>query len=134
VINPAGPENAAGMITTQYLKDPTDPAWENDAGMKEFKAFMAKYMPGADVKDSGYIYGYSVTATMKHVLDQCNGDFSRENVMKQAASIQNLTLGTLLPGIVISTTPKDYRPIRAMQLARWTGSQWQLFGGVIEGV
>jgi branched-chain amino acid transport system substrate-binding protein len=134
VIDPAGPENAKGIITTEYLKDPTDPTWANDPGIKEFKAFMAKYMPGADIKDAGYITAYSVSATMRYVLDQCKGDFTRENIMKQAANIKDLELPTLLPGIKINTSPTDYRPIQAMQLARWTGKEWQLFGNIITGV
>ncbi len=133
VINPAGPQNAVGIITTEYLKDPTDPAWDNDAGMKEFKAFMAKYLPGADMSDGSYIFAYGVTYTMQHVLEQCKGDFSRENVMKQATTIQNLAVPVLLPGITVRTTPKDYRPISAMQLARWDGKTWVRFGELIEG-
>jgi ABC-type branched-subunit amino acid transport system substrate-binding protein len=134
VMRPAGPENAVGIITTEYIKDPTDPAWNNDPGMKGFKDFMTKYMPGADISDSGYIFAYSVSYTMRHVLEQCKGDFSRENVMKQATTIQNLAVPTLLPGITVHTTPTDYRPISAMQLARWDGKSWVLFGQVIEGV
>ncbi|HJS86459.1 MAG TPA: ABC transporter substrate-binding protein [Acetobacteraceae bacterium] len=134
VMRPAGPENAVGIITTEYLKDPSDPVWNNDPGMKGFKDFMAKYMPGADISDSGYIFAYSATYTMWHVLEQCKGDFSRENVMKQATTIQNLAVPTLLPGITVRTTPTDYRPISAMQLARWDGKSWVLFGQVIEGV
>ncbi len=134
VMTPAGPENGVGLLSTTYLKDPTDPGWDNDEGMKQFKAFMAKYMPGADVTDGSYIFGYSVSQCMRHVLETCNGDFSRENVMKQATNIQDLTIPTLLPGINVSTTPKDYRPIKAMQLARWDGKTWVRFGEVIEGV
>jgi len=102
--------------------------------MKGFKDFMTKYMPGADISDSGYIFAYSVSYTMWHVLEQCKGDFSRENVMKQATTIQDLAVPTLLPGITVHTTPTDYRPISAMQLARWDGKSWVLFGQVIEGV
>jgi branched-chain amino acid transport system substrate-binding protein len=134
VLRPAGPENAVGIITTLYLKDPTDPAWNNDAGMKGFKDFMAKYMPGADISDGGYIFAYSASYTMRHVLEQCNGDFSRENVMKRVTNIQSLAIPTLLPGITVHTTPTDYRPISAMQLARWDGKSWVLFGQVIEGL
>ena len=90
VMTPAGPEKAIGMISTGYLKDPTDPQWDNDPGMKEWRAFMAKYMPGADLTDANYVYGYAVGLTMLQVLKQCNGDFSRENVMKQAASLHDL--------------------------------------------
>jgi branched-chain amino acid transport system substrate-binding protein len=91
-------------------------------------------MPGADISDSGYIFAYSATYTMRHVLEQCKGDFSRENVMRQATNIQNLAVPTLLPGITVRTSPTDYRPISAMQLARWDGKSWVLFGQVIEGV
>jgi branched-chain amino acid transport system substrate-binding protein len=133
VITPAGPQNAVGIITTEYLKDPTDPAWDNDPGMKEFRAFMAKYLPGADVNDGSYIFAYGVSYTMQHVLEQCKGDFSRENVMKQATTIQNLAVPVLLPGITVHTTPKDYRPISTMQLARWDGKTWVRFGELIEG-
>jgi branched-chain amino acid transport system substrate-binding protein len=134
VMQPAGPENAIGLLSTEYLKDPTDPTWQNDAGMKDYLAFMAKYMPGADVKDTGYLNGFSASYCMTHVLESCNGDFSRENVLKQATSIQDLTIPTLLPGLKVSTSQTDYRPIKAMQLARWDGKSWALFGEVIEGV
>jgi len=134
VMRPAGPENAVGIITTEYLKDPTDPAWNNDPGMKEFKDFMAKYMPGADISDGGYIFAYSATYTMRHVLEQCKGDFSRENVMKQATSINGLEVPVLLPGIKVNTSPTNYHPIRAMQLQTWDGAKWVRFGEVIEGV
>jgi branched-chain amino acid transport system substrate-binding protein len=134
VMQPAGPENAIGLLSTEYLKDPTDPTWQNDAGMKDYLAFMAKYMPGADVKDTGYLNGFSASYCMTHVLESCNGDFSRENVLKQATSIQDLTIPTLLPGLKVSTSQTDYRPIKAMQLARWDGKSWVLFGEVIEGV
>ncbi len=134
VMQPAGPENAVGLLSTEYLKDPTDPTWANDAGMKNFKEFMAKYLPGADVKDTGYLAGFSATYCMAHVLETCKGDFSRENIMKQAANIQDLEIPTVLPGIKVSTSPTDFRPIKAMQLARWDGKSWVLFGEVIEGV
>ena len=134
VMIPAGPQNAVGLISTEYLKDPTDPIWDNDEGMKEFKAFMAKYLPSADAKDGSYIYAYSVSRTMQHVLERCNGDFSRANVMKQATTINKLQIPTLLPGITVSTSPTDYRPINGMQLARWDGESWKLFGNVLVGV
>jgi branched-chain amino acid transport system substrate-binding protein len=133
VMRPAGPENAIGMLSTQYLKDPADPRWDSDDGMKSFKAFMAKYLPGADVSDSGYIAGYGVSYTMWKVLEACNGDFSRENVMKQATSIKDMEVPVVLPGIKLNTSPTNYHPMRAMQLAKWDGKSWQLFGSVIEG-
>jgi branched-chain amino acid transport system substrate-binding protein len=133
VITPAGADNAIGVLSAGYLKDPTDQRWDNDAGMKEWRDFMAKQMPGADLADAGYVFGYSVSKTLMHVLAQCNRDFSRENVMKQATNIRNLELPTLLPGIKVSTSPTDYRPIKAMQMMRWDGKTWVLFGDVLEG-
>jgi branched-chain amino acid transport system substrate-binding protein len=131
VIQPAGPEKAIGLISTGYLKDPTDHQWDHDAGMQEWRAFMAKYMPGADLTDANYVYGYAASKLMLQVLKQCNGNFSRANVMHQAENVHDLTLPTLLPGIKASTSPTDHRPIKAMQLERWDGKTWVLFGDII---
>ncbi|HYM04855.1 MAG TPA: ABC transporter substrate-binding protein [Stellaceae bacterium] len=133
VLTPAGPEKAVGIISATYGKDPSDPAFKDDAGIKQWRAFMDKYMPGADLTDLNTVYGYGVSLTMLHVLKQCNGDFSRENIMKQAANIKDLELPTLLPGIKINTSPTNYHPIRQMQLQKWTGTTWERFGDVIEG-
>lgn len=138
VMNPAGPENGVGIISTNYQKDPTDPSWKDDAGMNEWRAFMAKEMPGADMTDASYVFAYGVSKTMLQVLKQCNGDFSRENVsrenvMKQAANLKDLDIPTLLPGIKVNTSPTNFHPIRAMQLLKWDGKTWVLFGNVIEG-
>ena len=132
VITPAGPENAIGLITTNWLKDPTDHQWDNDAGMQDWRAFMAKNMPGADLTDLNYAYAYSAVKLMMQVLKQCGGDFSRENVMKQAESVHDLVLPTVLPGIKASTSHTDHRPIKAMRLERWDGKTWVLFGDIIE--
>jgi branched-chain amino acid transport system substrate-binding protein len=132
VMEPVGKEKGIGMITAVAGKDPTDPAWNDDAGMKEWRAFMNKYLPGADQKDAGYVTGYLLSEVMAHVLRQCNGDFSRDNVMKQATSIRNLKLGLLLPGVVINTRPDDYRGITQMQLERWDGNTWVRFGNLID--
>jgi len=132
VITPAGPENAVGLISTGYLKDPTDHQWDNDAGMKEWRDFMAKHMPGADLTDNNYVYAYAAAKTMMQVLKQCNGDFSRANVMKQAEGLHDLVLPTVLPGIKVSTSHTDHRPIKAMQLEKWDGKTWVLFGNIIE--
>ncbi|HEY7576101.1 MAG TPA: ABC transporter substrate-binding protein [Acetobacteraceae bacterium] len=132
VLTPAGPENAVGLISTGYLKDPTDHQWDNDPGMKEWREFMAKYMPGADLTDNNYVYAYAASKLMLRVLEQCNGDFSRVNVMKQAENLHDVELPTLLPGIRASTSPTDHRPIKAMQLERWDGKTWVLFGDIIE--
>ena len=131
VITPAGPEKAVGMISAAYLKDPTDARWKDDAGMQAWRGFMAKYMPGADLTDSNYVFAYGVSSTMLQVLKQCGGDFSRANVMKQAASLHELDIPVLLPGIKVDTSATNFHPIRAMQLQKWNGKSWELFGDVI---
>ena len=131
VITPAGADNAVGIISTGYLKDPTDHQWDNDAGMKEWRDFMAKSMPGADLTDNNYVYAYAASKLMLQVLKQCNGNFSRANVMKQAESIHDVSLPTILPGIMASTSPTDHRPIKSMRLEKWDGKTWVLFGDII---
>jgi branched-chain amino acid transport system substrate-binding protein len=133
VIKPAGVEKAVGIITGGYLKDSTDPAWDNDQGMKDWHAFMDKYMPGADQTDGDYIYGYAVAMTLAHVLKQCGNDLSRENIMRQATNIHDLEIPMLLPGIKVNTSPTNYHPLRQLQLARWNGKTWERFGEIIEG-
>jgi branched-chain amino acid transport system substrate-binding protein len=133
VIKPAGPENAVGIVSAAYLKDQSDPTWANDPGVNEWRAFMAKYMPGADLSDGGYIAAYGLSKTMLQVLQQCKGDFSRANVMKQVTNLHDVSSPVLLPGITISTSPTNYHPIRAMQLESWDGKSWKLFGSVIKG-
>ncbi|HSU06924.1 MAG TPA: ABC transporter substrate-binding protein [Acetobacteraceae bacterium] len=133
VMQPAGAENGVGIITSGWLKDQNDPAWKDDPGMNEWRAFMAKNMPGADLTDNNYVYGFTASRVMLHVLEACNGNFSRENVMKQATGIQRLEVPTLLPGLVVATSPTNYHPIRAMQLQKWDGKTWVRFGEVIEG-
>jgi ABC-type branched-subunit amino acid transport system substrate-binding protein len=133
VMNPAGPENGIGIITTGYMKDPTDPAFRDDPGMNEWRAFMAKYMPGADLTDGNYSFAYGVSMVMWQVLKQCNGDFSRANIMKQAANLHDAYDPVLLPGITVNTSPTNFHPIRAMQLQKWNGKTWERFGDIIEG-
>ncbi|MCW3475492.1 ABC transporter substrate-binding protein [Limobrevibacterium gyesilva] len=133
VITPAGPEKAVGVITSQYAKDPTEPTWKDDPGMNEWRGFMKKYLPDADLSDSGYVFSYGVCNTLLQVLKQCGDDFSRENIMKQATNLKDLEIPTLLPGIKVNTSPTNYHPIRQMQLAKWNGKTWELFGSVIEG-
>jgi branched-chain amino acid transport system substrate-binding protein len=133
VMTPAGPEKAVGILTTAYLKDPTEPAFKDDAGMKEWRAFMAKYMPDGDVTDLSYVFAYGVSLTMLQVLKQCSGDFSRENVMKQAESLRDVELPVLLPGIKVSSTHTDHRPITSMQFMKWDGKTWVRFGDLLTG-
>ena len=129
-INPAGPEKAVGLISSQYLKDHSDPDWKNDPGMNEWRAFMGKYIPDGDLNDAGYVFAYGVVQSMVKTLQQCGDDLSRENIMKQATSLKH-DVGVLLPGISVSTGPGDYHPIKQMQLTRWTGTTWERFGGVL---
>jgi branched-chain amino acid transport system substrate-binding protein len=133
VMKPAGPENGIGIISAAYLKDSSDPTWKDDAGMNEWRAFMDKYMPGADQTDGGYIAAYGLCKTMQQVLEQANGDFSRANIMKQVTSLHDVENPVLLPGIKINTNPTNYHPITAMQLEKWDGKTWELFGSVIQG-
>jgi len=133
VMNPVGPEKAIGMLSTAFLKDPTDVAWKDDAGMQQWRAFMTKYYPGGDQNDASTVYAYGVAMTMLQVLKQCGGDFSRANLLKQAESLHDVENPTLLPGIRISTSHTDHRPIKAMQMVRWDGKSWVRFGGMIEG-
>ena len=131
VLKPAGFETSKGIITAAYLKDATDAQWANDADFKEWKAWMAKYLPDANPADSGNAYAYSVSATMRHVLTGCGNNLTRENLMKQAASMHGLVVPLLLPGITINTSPTDFYPIQAVRLAAFDGETWKLFGDVL---
>ena len=133
VITPAGADKAVGMITAGYEKDWTDPRWRQDAGLQTWRAFMQKYLPDGDLTDVNYVYAFGVGLTAQTVLTQCGGDLSRENIMKQAANLRDLEVPTLLPGIKINTSPTNYHPIRQMQLEKWDGKLWAVFGNVIEG-
>jgi len=130
VITPAGPEKAVGVISASYGKDPVDPTWKDDPGMKKWRDFMAKYYPEGDVSDASNVYGYGAAATLVQVLKQCGDDLSRENVMKQAANLKDFELPTALPGIKINTSPTQFYPIRQMQLESWDGKSWKLFGAL----
>ena len=133
VLKPAGTENAVGIISAAYMKDSNDPTWKSDAGMNEWRDFMAKYMPGADTTDIFAVFAYGVSKTMLQVLNQCEGDFTRENIMNQALNLHDLELPTLLPGIKVNTSPTNYHPIRQMQLAKFDGATWVRFSDVIAG-
>ena len=133
VMKPAGPEKGIGIITSAYIKDASDPAWKDDPGVIEFKAFSAKYNPTADMGDSSNVVGYGYAITTLQVLQQCGEDLSRENIMRQAANIRDLDPKILFPGIMINTSPTNFRPIRKMQLTRWNGTIWEIFGELLEG-
>jgi len=133
VLKPAGFEASKDVLSTGYLKDPTDPTWNNDAGKKEWLAFMDKYFPDGDKTSSFTVYGYTVAQTLAQVLKQCGDDLTRANVMKQAANLKNLDLPMLLPGIKINTSATDFYPIEQMQMQKFTGERWELFGEVISG-
>jgi branched-chain amino acid transport system substrate-binding protein len=133
VLKPAGLENAKGVLTLSYLKDPTDPLWNDDAGKKEWLAFMDKYYPEGDKTSTFTVYGHLVAQTMVQVLKQCGDDLTRENVMRQSANLKDIGLGMLLPGVKLNTSATDFYPIEQMQMARFTGESFELFGPVITG-
>jgi len=132
VMKPAGLENGVGIITGQYGKDPTDPTWKDDAGMKEYLAWMKASFPAGDPTDVNNVYGYGLSQVMVQVLKQAGNDLSRENIMKQAANL-NMVVNVALPGIRVTTSPTDFHPIKQMQLAKFNGTTWALFGEVISG-
>lgn len=131
VLTPAGLDKSTGLITALYLKDPVDPQWDKDPGMTRWHAFMKKYMPDANVADFNYVYGYGAAQLMVMVLKACGDDLSRENVMKQATSIKDAVLDVTLPGIKYNTGPNDYFLVQQLQLARFDGKRWTLFGEVL---
>ena len=130
-MKPAGFENVQGVITAAWLKDPTDKQWDNDAEMKTWREWMGKYMPGANLGDVNYVYAYSVSYLMEQTLKKCGDTLTRENLMKQAANHQKLRVPGLLPGITVSTSPTDFYPVQAVQLQRFKGESWELFGEIL---
>jgi branched-chain amino acid transport system substrate-binding protein len=133
VIKPAGFENAQGILSAAYAKDGADPQWDNDPGMKKFFAFLEKYYPEANKLDGSVVYGYGVAQTLVKVLEMCGDNLTRENVMKQAASLKDFTPDTLLPGVKINTSATDFAPIEQLQMMRFKGEKWDLFGDIISG-
>ena len=130
-MKPAGFDNVQGVVTAQYLMDPTDKQWDDNADMKAWVAWMGKYNPGASLQDASNVFAYSVSVLMHETLKKCGDDLTRENLMKQAANFQKFRLPMLLPGITVSTSPTDYYPIQAVQLSRFKGESWELFGDVM---
>ncbi|MCP3448314.1 ABC transporter substrate-binding protein [Bradyrhizobium sp. CCGUVB14] len=132
VLKPAGFEAAKGLISVNYGKEPLDPTWKDDAGLKKYFDFMAKYYPDGD-KDSNFnTYGYSTAQMLAHVLKQCGDDLTRENVMKQATSLKDFATDTALPGIKANTSPTDYRVNKQLQMMKFNGERWELFGPILE--
>jgi branched-chain amino acid transport system substrate-binding protein len=132
-LKPAGLENAKDLVTDFYLKDPTDPQWKDDPGYKDWIAFMDQYYPEGDKTDAGNVVGPCFAQTLVQVLKQCGDELTRENVMHQAANLKDFTVPMLLPGITINTSPTDFAPIKQMQMARFDGERWGLFGPLISG-
>ena len=131
VMKPAGYDNAQGIITAAYIMDATDKQWDNNDEMKAWRAWMDKNMPQANKADANHIYGYAVAVLMTETLKRCGDELTRANLMKQAASFKNYRLPLLLPGITVNTSPTDYYPIQAVQLQRFKGETWELFGDVM---
>ena len=133
VLQPAGFENAQGLLSATYVKDGVDPQWKDDPGMKKWSAFIDKYMPGANRSDGNLVYGYGVAQTLVETLRKCGDDLTRANVMKQAASLKDFTPDTLLPGVKINTSATDFAPLSQLQMMRFKGENWELFGDIISG-
>ena len=133
VMKAAGFEKAKGLITANYGKDASDPRWADDAGLKQYKAFVDAHMSAKDLIDSNTIYGYNAAFLLADVLKRCGNDLNRDNILKQAVNIKDFDLPMLLPGIKINTSPTNYSPIRSEQLQSFNGTSWELFGDVITG-
>jgi branched-chain amino acid transport system substrate-binding protein len=132
VMEPAGLEKGIGILSTAYVKDPNDPAWADDAGVKQYKAFLQKYVPDGDLRDQGFVNGYNSAMAMVQVLKQCGDDVSAGNILKQALNLRDIELPMLLPGIKVNTSPTDHLPVEQMQMMRFDGKQWVRFGDVLD--
>jgi branched-chain amino acid transport system substrate-binding protein len=133
VLRPAGFENSKGILSTAYFKDQTDPTLANDPGVKEWVAFMDKYFPEGDKTNNSNVTGYTTAQLLVRVLTRCGDNLTRANVIKQAANLKDVELGMLLPGIKVNTSPTDYFPLKELQMRRFNGEGWELFGPVMSG-
>jgi branched-chain amino acid transport system substrate-binding protein len=133
VLRPAGLENSVGILSTGYLKDPTDPALKNDPEFRKWSAFLDKYYPDADKTAGSVVSGYGIAQTMAYVLQQCGDNLTRANIMKQAANMKNVHVDMLRPGVMINTGPTDFYPIEQLQMIRFNGHNWETIGDVING-
>src|SRR5580692_1887208 len=131
VMRPAGLENSEGILSATYIKDASDSRWANDPGMKKLMAFIDKYMPGANISDANLVYGFAAAETMVQVLKQAGDDLTRENVMKQAASLKDFAPDTTLPGIKVNTSATDFAPIEQLKMMQFKNGKWDLFGDII---
>jgi branched-chain amino acid transport system substrate-binding protein len=131
VLKPAGLDNAQGTLSATFVKDPDDAAWGNDPAIKNYLAFLEKYLPGANKSDNFHLLGYVMAQAAVQVLRQCGNELTRENIMKQAANLKNIQVEGMLPGIAMNTTPTDFFPIKEMQMMRFSGESWRPFGQVI---
>jgi branched-chain amino acid transport system substrate-binding protein len=131
-LKPAGLERSVGVIVGTIVMDPTDAQWDSTAGMKNYRAFIDKYMPGVDIADGNYLFGYTQAMLLEQLIKQCGNDLSRENIIRQAKSMKNVALPTLLPGITVNTSDKINMNYTQMRLQRWTGTRWDLFGEVLD--
>ena len=132
ILEPAGLDNSVGLLSSVYIKDPSDPDFAEDAAVKDWRAWMSKYMPDADLRRPNFVNGYNYAATMVQVLKQAGDDLSRENIMRQATNLRDLELPMLLPGIKVSTSSTDYYPVQQLQLMRFNGKRWERFGDVLQ--
>ncbi len=133
VMQPAGLEAGVGILSTAYVKDPDDPAWKDDAGVREWREFMTKYVPDGDLHDTNYVNAYNSAMTLEAVLRACGDDLSTGNILRQAFAIRDLELPMLLPGIKVNTSPADHVPVDQMQFMRFNGKSWERFGDLQTG-
>jgi branched-chain amino acid transport system substrate-binding protein len=129
VLKPAGLDKSVGLISMLYTKDATDKQWENDAGIKEYLEFLKKYAPDVGVDDANGTYAFGVAQLVTHVLKQAGDNLTRENIMRQAASLNKVQLSVMLPGVMADTKPDDFAVFQTMQLVRFDGSTWKAYGG-----
>ncbi len=127
-----GLDKATGIIVGTVTKDPVDPQWVHDEGMKNYRSFIDKYMPGIDISENNYLFGYTQGLLLEQLIKQCGNDLSRENIMKQAKNFKDLQLPTVLPGITINTSDKINTDYRQLRLQRWTGTHWDQFSEVLD--
>jgi hypothetical protein len=131
-LKPAGLDKSVGVIVGTTNKDPTDPKWTNDEGMKAYLAFFEKYLPGADISNTSYLTGYQQGILLEQILKQCGDDLSRANILRQAKSLKDVEIATALPGIKVNTSAKNNMVWKQMRLQRWNGTSWELFGDVLD--